>query len=248
MTGGAIGSLFAQLFELTDMERKTLLVAGACAGMTAVFGTPIAAILLAVELLLFELKPRSFLPVAVACITAAVERQYILPQAPLFPYIGGDVVDPLHALGWVGLGLAAGFGSALLTLLVYAVEDGFLKLPIIGSWWPFSGAIIQHRWAGRSAGARRRLPRHCKNAGGWTARRLRVAIDGRKGHHLVSRTLGSGTSGGVLAPLLIIGAGLGAVLSPYLPSSDPGFWATPKHVRHDGWHDARTVDRKLVRC
>jgi H+/Cl- antiporter ClcA len=85
MTGGAIGSLFAQLFHITAAERKTLLVAGAAAGMTAVFGTPIAAVLLAVELLLFEWKPRSFIPVVVACVTAAVERGGILSGAPLFP-------------------------------------------------------------------------------------------------------------------------------------------------------------------
>jgi H+/Cl- antiporter ClcA len=98
------------------MERKTLPVAGACAGMTAVFGTPIAAVLLAVDLLLFELKPHSFLPVTVDCITAAVERQYVLTPGPLIPYIGGAIVDPLHALGWVGLSLAAGLESAVLRL------------------------------------------------------------------------------------------------------------------------------------
>ena len=225
MTGGAIGSLFAQLFELTDMERKTLLVAGACAGMTAVFGTPIAAILLAVELLLFELKPRSFLPVAVACITAAVERQYVLTPSPLFPYNGGVIVDPLHAFGWVGLGLAAGFGSALLTLLVYAVEDGFLKLPIHWMWWPVLGGavvgiggLIDPRALGVG------YPDIAKMlAGGLLgASALRLMVV--KGV-IWSVALGSGTSGGVLAPLLIIGGGLGAVLSPYLPSSDPGFWA-----------------------
>jgi CIC family chloride channel protein len=225
MTGGAIGSLFAQLFELTDMERKTLLVAGACAGMTAVFGTPIAAILLAVELLLFELKPRSFLPVAVACITAAVERQYVLTPAPLFPYIGGATIDPLHALGWVGLGLAAGFGSAVLTLLVYAVEDGFLKLPIHWMWWPVLGGavvgiggLIDPRALGVG------YPDIAKMlAGGLLgASALRLMVV--KGV-IWSVALGSGTSGGVLAPLLIIGGGLGAVLSSFLPSSDPGFWA-----------------------
>ena len=225
MTGGAIGSLFAQLFELTDMERKTLLVAGACAGMTAVFGTPIAAILLAVELLLFELKPRSFLPVAVACITAAVERQYVLTPAPLFPYIGGAIIDPLHALGWVGLGLAAGFGSALLTLLVYAVEDGFLKLPIHWMWWPVLGGAVVGIGGlidPRALGVGYPDIAEMLAGGLLGASALRLMLV--KGV-IWSVALGSGTSGGVLAPLLIIGGGLGAVLSPYLPSSDPGFWA-----------------------
>jgi CIC family chloride channel protein len=94
MTGGAIGSLFAQLFELTDMERKTSLVAGACAGMTAVFGTPVAAMSLAVELLLFELKPRSFLPVAVACITAAIERRYSRLR------VGSSSIQSMVLAGW----------------------------------------------------------------------------------------------------------------------------------------------------
>jgi len=225
MTGGAIGSLFAQLFELTDMERKTLLVAGACAGMTAVFGTPVAAMLLAVELLLFELKPRSFLPVAVACITAAVLRQYVLPPSPLFPYAGSVIIDPLHVVGLVGLGVAAGFGSALLTLLVYAVEDGFLKLPVHWMWWPVLGGavvgiggLIDPRALG--VGYPDIAQMLAGGLFGVSALRLMLV----KGV-IWSIALGSGTSGGVLAPLLIIGGGLGAVLGPYLPAAHPGFWA-----------------------
>lgn len=225
MTGGAIGSLFAQLFELTDMERKTLLVAGACAGMTAVFGTPVAAILLAVELLLFELKPRSFLPVAVACITAAVERRYLLTPAPLFPYTGGVTIDPLHAAGWVGVGLIIGFASALLTLLVYAAEDGFLKLPVHWMWWPVLGGAV--------VGIGGLIDPRALGVGyPDIAQMLTGGLVGASALRLMlvksviwSVALGSGTSGGVLAPLLIIGGGLGAVLAPYLPVSDPGFWA-----------------------
>src|SRR5580698_4256140 len=85
MTGGAFGSLIAQFFHLTGAERKTLLVAGAAAGMTAVFGTPVAAVLLAVELLLFELRPRSLLPVAIVCAVAAFARPLVLGGGPLFP-------------------------------------------------------------------------------------------------------------------------------------------------------------------
>ena len=102
MTGGAIGSLFAQRFHLSSHERKTLLVAGAAAGMTGVFGTPVAAVLLAVELLLFEWKPRSFLPVTAAVLVAAVVRPLLLGHGPLFPM----AVHP--DLGWTGLLLAAG--------------------------------------------------------------------------------------------------------------------------------------------
>ena len=85
MTGGAFGSMIAQLFHLTAAERKTLLVAGAAAGMSATFASPVAAVLLAVELLLFELKPRSLIPVALASATAAALRRYILGAGPLFP-------------------------------------------------------------------------------------------------------------------------------------------------------------------
>ena len=85
MTGGAFGSIFAQLFHLSAAERKTLLVAGAAGGMSAIFASPVAAVLLAVELLLFEWKPRSFIPVAVASIPAAVLRVPLLGAGPIFP-------------------------------------------------------------------------------------------------------------------------------------------------------------------
>src|SRR5579859_2498310 len=90
MTGGAFGSIFAQLFQLSAAERKTLLVAGAAAGMSAVFATPVAAVLLAVELLLFEWKPRSFIPVAIAALVASVARVPLLGAGPMFPI-------PMHA-------------------------------------------------------------------------------------------------------------------------------------------------------
>jgi H+/Cl- antiporter ClcA/CBS domain-containing protein len=225
MTGGAAASLLAQCFSLTDAERKTLLVAGACAGMTAVFGTPVAAILLAIELLLFELKPRSVLPVAVACVTAAIERRFVMTPAPLFPFSGTVVVDPLHALGWVGLGLAAGLGSALLTVMVYGAEDWFETLPIHWMWWPVLGGVVV-------------------GIGGWfdplalgvgypdIAHLLAGALFGGAALRLLlvkgviwAVALGSGTSGGVLAPLLIMGGALGAVAAPILPHAAPGFWA-----------------------
>src|SRR4051812_17661833 len=131
MTGGAIGSLFAQLFALTSAERKTLLVAGAAAGMSATFASPLAAVLLAVELLLFEWKPRSFIPVVVASVTASFVRPFLLGYGPLF-------VTPVHAphptvslaVGCLLCGLAAGAMSGLLTKGVYLFEDLFQKLPI----------------------------------------------------------------------------------------------------------------------
>src|SRR5436309_15809702 len=124
MTGGAFGSLIAQFFHLTSAERKTLLVAGAAAGMSATFAAPVASVMLAVELLLFEWKPRSVIPVAPARVAAAAVRRHILGVGPLFPV-------PAHPafIGWEGLigcvvvGLVAGALSALLTRAVYASED-----------------------------------------------------------------------------------------------------------------------------
>lgn len=130
MTGGAIGSLIAQALSVTDNERKTLLVAGAAAGMTTVFGTPIAAIMLAVELLLFEWTPRSFIPVAVAAIVAEVERSVLHLPSPLFAFHGGMATSFAGLGGWVAIGIASGLLSGLLTQIVYAWEDAFLKLPI----------------------------------------------------------------------------------------------------------------------
>src|SRR5579863_7207502 len=143
MTGGALGSMIAQFFHLTSVERKTLLVAGAAAGMSATFNAPMAALLLAVELLLFEWKPRSVIPVAMASATAAVARWYILGGGPLFPVPAHAGFAGVEALGACLLaGLLAGVLSALLTAAVYFFEDSFLHLPIHWMWWPAIGGIV----------------------------------------------------------------------------------------------------------
>ncbi len=225
MTGGAIGSLIAQALPVSDAERKTLLVAGAAAGMTTVFGTPIAAIMLAVELLLFEWTPRSFIPVAVAAIVAEVGRTMLHLPSPLFPFLGGMEISLAGLLGWVAIGLCAGLLSGLLTQLVYACEDGFLKLPIHWMWWPMIGGL--------AVGLGGLIEPNALGVGYDNIARL---LDG---HVLAtaallllvvkaiiwSVALGSGTSGGVLAPLLIMGGAMGAVLSGFFPAADPGFWA-----------------------
>src|SRR5947208_2703374 len=142
MTGGAVGSLFAQMFHLSAAERRTLLVAGAAAGMSAIFGAPVSAVLLAVELLLFEWRPRSFIPVTVASVMAAVLRVPLLGAGPIFP------VHPHAALGAEGLfftllvGIGAGLASGLLTALVYGFEDLFERLPIHWMWWPAIGGLL----------------------------------------------------------------------------------------------------------
>lgn len=225
MTGGAFGSLFAQLFHLSAGERKTLLVAGAAGGMSAIFATPVAAVLLAVELLLFEWKPRSFVPVAVASIVAGALRVPLLGAGPIFPVTphapGGALELGLALL----VGVAAGLGSGALTTLVYVFEDWFQRLPVHWMWWPALGAVV--------VGLGGVLDPRVLGVGYETIHALmRGELGGLSlaglllGKALVwSVALGSGTSGGVLAPLLIMGGGLGALLGEWLPAGDPGLWA-----------------------
>src|SRR6185503_15166847 len=141
MTGGAIGPLFAQLFHLTNAERKTLLVAAAAAGMSATFGTPVAAMLLAVELLLFEWKPRSFIPVTIAAAVAAAWRPWLLDGGILFPMPTSAALPPLGLLLAGVLGVIAGLASGVLTAMVYKSEDLFQRLPIHWMWWPMLGGL-----------------------------------------------------------------------------------------------------------
>jgi H+/Cl- antiporter ClcA len=226
MTGGAFGSLVAQLFHLTAAERKTLLVAGAAAGMSATFSAPIASVLLAVELLLFELKPRSLVPVALASATAMLLRQFLLGPGPLFPVPEHAAFIGVGGLGACALvGLLAGVLSALMTASVYASEDLFKKLPFHWMWWPAVGGLfvgiggfIYPRALGvgyDSIGA--------LLSGGFPVKAILILMLVKWAIWAIS--LGSGTSGGVLAPLLMIGASMGALISPALPFEGVGFWA-----------------------
>jgi chloride channel protein, CIC family len=224
MTGGAVASLLAQAFHLTAAERKALLVAGACAGMTAVFGTPFAAVLLAVELLLFELRPRSLLPVGLSCAVAGFLRPLWAGSGPLFPL---QTPEPtaIAMMSCVIAGLASGVVSASMTRMLYSIEVFFSRLPLHWMWWPALGGLVV-------------------GIGGYfQPRALGVGYDvigDLLQDHLVlsvalsllvvkiliwAIALGSGTSGGVLAPLLMIGAGLGSVLGGWLPGGSPQLWA-----------------------
>ena len=225
MTGGAIGSLIAQLLPVSDSERKTLLVAGAAAGMTTVFGTPIAAIMLAVELLLFEWTPRSFVPVAAAAIIAEVERNALLLPSPLFPFNGSMDISLLGLLCWMFVGVLSGLLSGVLTRLVYACEDGFLKLPIHWMWWPMLGGVVVGIGGlidPRALGVGYDNIATMLQGGILPASAL-VLLAVKAVIWAVA--LGSGTSGGVLAPLLIMGGALGAATAHILPAASPGFWA-----------------------
>ena len=225
MTGGAVGSLIAQFFHLTSAERKTLLVAGAAAGMSATFAAPLASVLLAVELLLFEWKPRSFVPVALAAATAAAMRHYLLGPGPLFPVPPHPAfIGPMGLLACVVAGVLAGALSAVLTQAVYFAEDAFQRLPIHWMWWPPIGGLVI-------------------GLGGWMfPQALGVGYDiigdlltGDVASRVIvgvlivksviwSVSLGSGTSGGVLAPLLMMGGALGGIESWFFPSAGVGFW------------------------
>ena len=223
MTGGALGSLIAQYLHLTGAERKTLLVAGAVAGMTAVFGTPVAAVLLAIELLLFELRPRSLLPVAVACAVAGFTRTLMFDAGPLFPL---QTLAPNGAVlgGCIVAGLVAGAASWLMSSSLYKVEDWFGKLPLHWMWWPALGGLavgiggyFQPRALGVGYDVIGDLLHNQLAAGVMLGLLLCKAV-------IWVISLGSGTSGGVLAPLLMMGAGLGALLAPFMPGNDPALW------------------------
>ncbi len=232
MTGGAFGSIIAQSFDMTAAERKTLLVAGAAGGMSATFGTPIAAVVLAVELLLFEWKPRSLVPVAVASAVAALFRgifagsaTFTLGPDPLFAV-------PLHArpdvttlLSSVAVGLLGGMLAIGLTAAVYASEDLFHRLPVHWMWWPALGGL--------AVGIGGYVQPHALGVGYDNIASLLA------GHYALAPiislivvkaliwaiSLGSGTSGGVLAPLLIIGGTMGAIeYTLGLPGGDRTLW------------------------
>lgn len=224
MTGGAIGSLFAQCFHLSAAERKTLLVAGAASGMTGIFGTPFAAILLAVEVLLFEWKPRSFVPVVVATMVSYGLRPYLIGGGPMFPMAAVSLDAGLQLLSAAAVGAVVGLEAMLLSSSLYRIEDLFHRLPVHWMWWPAIGAIV--------VGLGGLVDRHVLGAGyasigallgGSIALRVVVAL------LIVKATvwlvaLGSGTSGGILAPLLILGGAAGFLLGQLLPGT-PGFWA-----------------------
>jgi len=223
MTGGAVGSLIAQHFHLSAAERKALLVAGAVAGMTAVFGTPIAAVLLAVELLLFELRPRSLAPVAVACAVAGFLRPLLIESGPLFP-LHTAVLPPSALISCLIAGVLCGALAWLLSTSLYRVEDAFHKLPVHWMWWPAIGGLavgiggyFQPRALGVGYDVIADLLNNHMAAAAIVSLLVAKAV-------IWLLALGSGTSGGVLAPLLMLGAGLGALLGPYLPGGEPAVW------------------------
>ena len=211
-TGGALGSLVGQVLHTTAHERKTLLAAGAAAGMAAIFGTPVSAVLLAIELLLFEYRPRSLVPVALASATATGLRMTYAGGGGVFamPQLTQPSGEALTA--YVVIGAIVGVAAVIITKGLYWIEEGFEKLPIHWMWWPALGAIavgVIGYFEPRTLGVgydniREILAGHI----------VGLALLGLVLLKLVSWSiaLGSGTSGGTLAPLFTIGGGLGALL------------------------------------
>jgi H+/Cl- antiporter ClcA len=226
MTGGAFGSIWAQFMHLTADERKTLLVAGAAAGMAATFNAPLASVLLAVELLLFEWRPRSFIPVVAAVVVATIVRVPLLGSGALFPAPAGALQLDAGDYGLcVAAGVVAGLLALVATSLVYLSEDAFRRLPIHWMWWPaIAGVII---------GCGGLIVPEALGVG---YNVIAAELDGTIALKLVigilivktaiwSLSLGSGTSGGVLAPILMIGGALGGLESAVFPEVGAGFWA-----------------------
>jgi chloride channel protein, CIC family len=224
MTGGAFGSVFGQFVRVTAVQRKVLLVAGAAAGMAATFNSPLAAVLLAVELLLFEWKPRSLIPVGAAVAVATVLRWYLISPNPLFLIPATGSPTPVTLASALIIGLVVGVASAVLTWAVYAAEDGFRKLPLHWMWWPAIGGV--------AIGVGGLIAPRALGVGYNSINSLLLAQLGLGiicGLLIVkaviwSISLGSGTSGGVLAPLLIMGGALGALLAFVLPGGSIGLF------------------------
>jgi len=211
-TGGALGSTIGQLFKITSNERKVLLAAGATAGMAAIFGTPIAAVFLAIELLLFEFSPKSILPVALACITGAAGHRVLFGAGPVFPMPGLITPSNTALAIYSFIGLITGVLSLGLTKIVYAIEDAFDKFPIHWMWWPAIGGL--------AVGVIGYFAPHTLGVG---YDNIINVLSGTMTLLIVIRlcffkflswaiALGSGTSGGTLAPLLTIGGAGGAIL------------------------------------
>ena len=225
MTGGALGSILAQFLRLTADERKTLLVAGSAAGMAAVFNAPLASICLAAELLLFEWRPRSLVPVSAAVAVSTVLRHHLLGGGAIFPAHGALHLHDVDYLLCAVSGVVSALLAVVATVLVYLSEDAFRRLPIHWMWWPAIGGVV--------IGVGGLIVPQALGVGydvidaeltGTISLGLVVGILVVK-TLIWSLSLGSGTSGGVLAPIFMIGGAVGALEAHVLPDVGPGFWA-----------------------
>lgn len=220
-TGGAIGSLIGQLFKTNSYERKILLAAGAAAGMAATFGSPISAILIAVELLLFEFRPQSLIPVALACTSATMVRYFSVGSTPIFALTGLTQAGGFALCAYLIIGAITGVAAVFVTRVVYLIEDGFAKLPLHWMWWPAIGAVAVGVIGYFSPHTMGVGYDNIENilSGNLTGQTLLVLITLKFISWAIS--LGSGTSGGTLAPLFTIGGGFGAIIGSIIASLIP---------------------------
>jgi len=227
-TGGALGSLVGQIVKVTAMERKTLLAAGAAAGMAATFGSPVSAVLLAIELLLFEFRPRSIIPVALASAVATAVRMIYAGTAPIFamPLLARPTGEALAT--YTVVGALIGYLSVYVTRAVYWIEDLFEHLPIHWMWWPAVGGVavgVVGYFAPRTLGV------GYDNIEGMVSGKLfgeAVLFLCAMKFLSWAIALGSGTSGGTLAPLFTIGGGCGVVLGELAAVAFPRFHIDPR--------------------
>lgn len=221
-TGGALGSTLGQLLKITHNERKVLLAAGAAAGMAAIFGSPIASIFLAIELLLFEFSPRSIIPVAIGCITGAAGHHIFFGPAPVFLMeISVNPASTEALLIYGIIGLCFGVISVLVTKCVYFIEDSFEKLPIHWMWWPAIGGLgvgVVGYFAPQTLGVGYENIVHLLNED----LTLKVVVSLCILKFISwSISLGSGTAGGTLAPLMTIGGAAGALMGMFINNYFP---------------------------
>lgn len=232
LTGGAVASIVGQLFRLTAAQRRSLLVAGASAGMSAVFGTPVAATLFGVELLVFEFKPRSMVLIGLASATAdglriAMQHAGLVSPQPLFAIPEHAQMDGVALLGAAAIGIVVGLAAWVMTVACYGAEDLFAKLNghLHWMWWPTIGGLV--------IGLGGLLDPRALGVGYNTIHAELLDKLGIGALLLLAAVklviwavgLGSGTSGGILAPLLMMGAAIGGVMGHVLPGAPPGVWA-----------------------
>jgi CIC family chloride channel protein len=212
-TGGAIGSLVGQAFHTTAVERKVLLACGAAAGMSATFNTPIAGVILAIELLLFEFKSRSFIPLVIASTLATAVHMQLLGVGPMFQVSAMDFTIPRGLPFYLLLGLICGLAAVGFSKLLYWVEDQFDKLPIDQLWWPAIGALglgIIGFFVPRVLGVGYDTIGDILN-GSLAWKVLLVVMLAKAAALAIS--LGSGTSGGLLAPCFMWSAAMGGIFA-----------------------------------
>ncbi len=211
-TGGAFGSLTGQIMRINATERKIILASGACAGMAAIFGSPIASIMMGIELLLFEFSPRSIIPVTLSCATAAALHYLLFGSSPIFEMATLPIPTSKEIITYTIIGVPIGVAAAFVSKSVYFFEDMYAKLHIHWMWWPAIGGIfigVIGYFAPKTMGV------------GYS--NIDLLLSGNAPLKLLfafcilkflswSVSLGSGTAGGTLAPLFTIGGGMGALL------------------------------------